>query len=72
MTGCAKLVAGDLGNWHHPPHLERADAIVDPRLGRLLLAKEAGAGVTVSYAYGFPGEIGGGTLSEDISLGDPE
>ncbi len=60
VTGCAKLVAGDLSNWHHPPHLERADAIVDPGLGRLLLAKEAGAGVTVSYAYGFPGEIGGG------------
>ena len=55
-----ELVAGDLSDWHHPPHLERADAIVDPGLGRLLLAKEAGAGVTVSYAYGFPGEIGGG------------
>jgi hypothetical protein len=60
VQGHARLIAGDLRDWHHPPQLERADAIVDPRRGRLLLAREAGAGVTVSYAYGFPGEIGGG------------
>ena len=60
VAGCGAVIAGDLRDWDHPPQLERADAVVDPRLGRLLLAKEAADAVTVSYAYGFPGEIGGG------------
>ena len=60
VSDCPALIAGDLRDWHRPPQLERADAVVDPRLGRLLLAREPGGNVTVDYAYGFPGEIGGG------------
>jgi hypothetical protein len=60
VAGCPTLIAGDLRDWHHHAHPDHADAVVDPRLGRLLLTKEAAGNVTVSYAYGFPGEIGGG------------
>ena len=51
---------GDLRDWRGQPDSEAADAVVDPRLGRLLLRGQPPASLEVSYAYGFPGELGGG------------
>ncbi|MFI0793736.1 phage tail protein [Micromonospora rubida] len=54
-----RLACCDLTDWHRPPG--DAQVAVDPVLGRLTLP----AGVTpnrvrVDYAYGFPGDLGGG------------
>ncbi|WP_028066878.1 hypothetical protein [Solirubrobacter soli] len=57
LGGCGRIVAGDLANWEGA--LGEADAIVDPVRGRALLA-EPRLALDVSYAYGFPGELGGG------------
>jgi hypothetical protein len=74
VAGAQQLVAGDLRDWRHPPRLDHADAVVDPRLGRLLLAKETTDDVTVSYAYGFAGELGGGPYgtADDYSVLPPD
>jgi hypothetical protein len=60
VAGCPSLAAGDLRDWRRPPRLGRVDAVVDPLLGRLLLAKERTDNPAVGYAYGFLGELGGG------------
>ncbi len=60
IAGAPALAAGDLSGWHHPPGPRHADAVVDPQLGRILLAHEHAGPLAVSYAYGFPGELGGG------------
>ena len=60
VQGCERLAAADLGDWRAPAALARADAVVDPLRGRLLLAHPRHGAVHVDYAYGFPGELGGG------------
>lgn len=60
LTGGWSLAAGDLHDWRHPPHLDHADAVIDPLLGRLLLARQTTENLAVGYAYGFAGELGGG------------
>jgi hypothetical protein len=50
------LTAGDLGEWRAPA----GEAVVDPVRGRLLLPAGGTDDVQVSYAYGAPGELGGG------------
>jgi len=52
----------DLSTWEAPPSKKVA---VDVRLGRLAFApgEEPADGVTVSYSYGFSGDIGGGSYA---------
>ena len=62
IAGARRIVAGDLGAWQTTGDLARADAVVDPLRGRLLLLTgERPARLAVDYAYGFPGELGGGS-----------
>jgi hypothetical protein len=51
----AKIVAADLTHWKYRPHDDQV--AVDPKLGRIILAKEARS-VRVSYHYGFPADVG--------------
>lgn len=62
VHGCERVVAGDLTDWHTHERRADADAVVDPLRGRLLLTRPAAddAPPGVDYAYGLPGEIGGG------------
>jgi hypothetical protein len=54
------IVAGNLGGWAAAAPGKRM--IIDPQRGRLLyLGPTPAAGSTVSYHYGFSGEIGAGT-----------
>ena len=54
------LAAADLTNWTAPAWSD-ATAIIDPELGRLLFpGPPPPESVVVDYAYGFPGELGGG------------
>lgn len=55
----ANVVCGDLSNWTPPPSGKVA---VDVSLGRFAFApgETPADGVTVSYTYGFSGEMGGG------------
>jgi len=53
--------------WRRPP--AGADVGVDPVLGRLALPGGAtGVAVEVSYAYGYPGDLGGGPYDRRQSL----
>lgn len=58
----SRLAAADLTDWTAPPLAHRdVTAIIDPELGRLLFpALPHPESVVVDYAYGFPGELGGG------------
>jgi hypothetical protein len=60
------LVAGDLSEWRRA-HGGDAEAVVDPRLGRLLFPGSRPEGVQASYAYGFSGELGGGPYGDASS-----
>ncbi len=53
------LAVADLTDWAVPPDGD-ATAIIDPELGRLLFPALRPEAVVVDYAYGFPGELGGG------------
>lgn len=53
------LVAADLTHWTAPAHSD-ATVIIDPERGRLLFPEPPSGRVVVDYAYGFPGELGGG------------
>ncbi len=49
------IIAADLSGWrYHPPEKKVA---VDPVLGRIAIARDP-QGVTVSYHYGFSGDVG--------------
>jgi hypothetical protein len=50
-----KIVAADLTNWKY--RAEGEQVVVDPQLGRIVLAKEADS-IRVSYRYGFSGDVG--------------
>ena len=55
-----RLAAADLTNWAAPAG-SAATAVIDPELGRLLFPEPPPTeSVVVDYAYGFPGEVGGG------------
>ena len=55
-----RLAAADLTNWAAPAGTT-ATAVIDPELGRLLFPEPPPTeSVVVDYAYGFPGEVGGG------------
>lgn len=54
-----RLAAADLTDWASPPDGDAA-AIIDPELGRLLFPALRPEAVMVDYAYGFPGDLGGG------------
>jgi hypothetical protein len=69
----SQIVCGDLTNWTPPPSGKVA---IDVALGRLAFApgETPNDGVTVSYAYGFSGPLGGGPYdrrSVQPVLGDP-
>jgi hypothetical protein len=55
----ANIVCGDLSNWTPPP---TGKVAVDVALGRFAFApgETPADGVTVSYTYGFSGDMGGG------------
>jgi len=53
------LAAADLTDWAVPPGGD-ATAFIDPELGRLLFPALRPEAVMVDYAYGFPGDLGGG------------
>lgn len=58
----ASSVAGDLVNW--AANAPNKELVGDPERGRLLFPHNAPAGpVTVTYYYGFSGEVGAGTYS---------
>jgi hypothetical protein len=59
-TGCERFAAADLPGWRAGAEAAGADAVVDPVRGRLLLRREPRERLTVDYAYGFPGQLGGG------------
>lgn len=55
----SRLAAADLKDWAVPPDGD-ATAIIDPERGRLLFPALRPEAVVVDYAYGSPGELGGG------------
>jgi hypothetical protein len=54
--------------WAHQP--AAAQVAVDPELGRVAFGQPPGGQVSASYAYGFPGDLGGGPYDKRDSL-DP-
>ena len=62
------LAAADLTNWAAPAG-SAATAVIDPELGRLLFPEPPPTeSVVVDYAYGFPGEVGGGPYRDRHQL----
>lgn len=62
-----EIAVADLRDWDES-FPGSASALVDPLLGRLLLPVPPSE-VRVSYAYGFPGEIGGGPYGTQLQRG---
>jgi hypothetical protein len=64
-----QIVAADLEDWYYRPR--RDHVALDPERGRLLFAHNLlpriREGVTVSYRYGFAGDIGGGEYERTLS-----
>lgn len=55
--------------WRRPDATKGLEVGVDPQLGRLALpAKVTVDAVEVSYAYGFPGDLGGGPYDRSASV----
>lgn len=60
-----RIVAADLSNWSYTPLGDQV--AVDPRLGRIVLGSDSGAGdVLVSYHYAFTDAIGGGEYARRL------
>jgi hypothetical protein len=59
LLPASRLAAADLTDWTAPPD-GGAAAVIDPELGRLLFPALRPEAVMADYAYGFPGELGGG------------
>lgn len=57
VYGLGDVVAGNLESWDREPP-DDTRAIVDPERGRFRLRSTIDEGVTVTYHYGWPGEIG--------------
>lgn len=59
------IVAADLSSWkYRPPDGKIA---VDPKLGRFAVAHDRDVGMTVSYHYGFTGDVGTGEYARTIA-----
>ncbi|WP_347351819.1 hypothetical protein [Intrasporangium sp.] len=54
------------GGWAHQPVGDRI--AVDPQLGRIAFGTPPAGAVTTSYAYGFPGDLGGGPYDKRAAL----
>ncbi len=73
LVPLATIVCGDLSNWTPP---SSGKVAIDVSLGRIAFApgEAPREGVTVSYTYGFSGDMGGGPYdrtSTDLVAGDP-
>lgn len=75
-----EILICDLSDWSHPASQTfnlpdtttfTTQFAVDPVLGRLVSLAAPPNAVQVSYAYGFPGDLGGGPYERRDSLDDP-
>ncbi|HYH08526.1 MAG TPA: hypothetical protein VEK11_15830 [Thermoanaerobaculia bacterium] len=59
------IVAADLSSWKYRPPAGKV--AVDPKLGRFAVAHDRGVGMTVSYHYGFTGDVGAGEYARTLT-----
>jgi hypothetical protein len=59
------IVAADLTDWHYRP--PDGKIAVDPKLGRFAVAHDRDVGMTVSYHYGFTGDVGAGEYARTLT-----
>jgi hypothetical protein len=64
-----RITSGNLENW--AAAAVDKQLVVDPERGRMLFSAPPASGSTVSYWYGFPGEIGAGSYDRSAGLGTP-